>query len=256
MSKPVFPALLLLLFILAAATPALPGETVVLFDVGHGQRFFPDRDEDLDLSRLAGVFRSEGISLARTDTPFTDETLAPVAGVIISGPFSPLSSAEIEALAGYVERGGILVIMLHIASPAAPLIERLGGAVANGVVREAEQVLDDNPLNFRVTRFTPHPLLAGIDSFSLYGGWPLRARSPGTELIAVTSSGAWVDLDRNQQLSAADPVQSFGLVLTGRSGRGVFTVFADDAIFQNRFLTGGNERLAQNLARWFQRRPD
>jgi hypothetical protein len=250
MPKPIFLALSLLLLVIAAATPALSGDPVVLFDVGHGQRFFPDRDGDLDLSRMADIFRNEGLTLSRTDTSFTEEILAPATGVIISGPFVPFSSAETDALVDYVERGGVLVIMLHIAPPAAPLIERLGGITANGVVREAEQILDGNPLNFRVMRLAPHPLVDGIDSFSLYGGWPLQAQSPGTELIAFTSPGAWVDLDRDQRLSAGDPVQSFGLILTGRIGMGAFAVFADDAIFQNKFLKGGNERLARNLADW------
>jgi len=253
MSKPILSALLFLLLILTAAIPTTSAEnpvSTVLFDTGHGQRFFPDRDGDLDLSGLAAVLKADGIRLTNTAAPFTDETLAEARAVIISGPFIPFTSGEIEALVAYVKRGGLLVVMLHIAPPAATLIGQLGGSVANGVVREAGQILDGNPLNFRVTRFAPHPLVAGIDSFSLYGGWPLLAREPGTALIANTSPGAWVDLDRDQKLSATDAVQSFGLILTGSIGSGEFAVFADDAIFQNKFLAGGNLQLAKNLAAW------
>lgn len=249
MSKFVIPALLL--FLLVFVSPAASEENIVLFDTGHGQQFLPARSGDLDLSRLADVFRASGLSVLETDTPFTGESLAAAAGVVISGPFSQISAAEVDALVSFMERGGVLAVMLHIPPPAIPLIDRLGGAVANGVVRESEQILDGDPLNFKVTRHSTHPLLSGIDSFSLYGGWPLLARRPGTGLIAFTSPGAWVDLDRDRQLTPTDPVRSFGVLLTGAVGEGAFALFGDDAIFQNRFLTGNNERLARNLALWF-----
>ena len=44
--------------VVAAAGPA--AATTVLFDQGHGQRFVADRDGELDLSGLAGVFGREG----------------------------------------------------------------------------------------------------------------------------------------------------------------------------------------------------
>jgi hypothetical protein len=33
--------------------------------------------------------------------------------------------------------------------------------------------------------------------------------------------------------------------------QGAFAIFGDDAIFQNKFLNGGNLFLGRNLARWF-----
>ena len=52
------------------------------------------------------------------------------------------------------------------------------------------------------------------------------------------------------QLGATDAVQAFTVVAAGELGQGAFIVFADDAIFQNRFLTGDNVTLARNLAGW------
>lgn len=74
------------------------------------------------------------------------------------------------------------------------------------------------------------------------------------EVIAHTSDTAWVDLNRDNTLNRGDAVQSFGLVIAGKWGRGDFAVFGDDAIFQNRFLIEGNSLLGKNLARWLLRR--
>ena len=125
-------------------------------------------------------------------------------------------------------------------------------ASANGVVREGgkSHVLGGNPLNFKVSHLKDHPLNKGLKYFSLYGGWPLLPLREGVRTIASTSPMAWVDLNRDQVLSNEDVVQEFGVLITGNIGKGEFAVFADDAIFQNRFLKGENVKLAENLSRW------
>jgi len=71
------------------------------------------------------------------------------------------------------------------------------------------------------------------------------------ETVARTSSDAWVDLNGNKILNEKDARQSFALVVAGGLGQEQFAVFGDDAVFQNRFLKGGNLLLGRNLARWF-----
>ena len=45
-------------------------------------------------------------------------------------------------------------------------------------------------------------------------------------------------------------MQSFSVLVSGPHGSGELAVFGDDAMFQNRFLTGQNLELAHNLAAW------
>jgi hypothetical protein len=90
-----------------------------------------------------------------------------------------------------------------------------------------------------------------LTKFSLYGGWPLRPATDNTQVIARSSNQAWVDLNRDDILNQGDAVQQFGVIVSGKMGNGEFLVFADDAIFQNRFLDRDNRTLATNLARWF-----
>lgn len=239
----------LALLVVLAATAASAGQ-VILFDQAHGQRFLATSNGPLDLSELGKICADSGFTVTSSTSPFSDQNLAAVKAVIVSGQFSQFSQEEIDAIVRFVERGGKLSIMLHIAPPAAPLIWRLGAKVANGVIHETEGVIDNNPLNFTVTHLEPHPLFTGLTSFNLYGGWALLAAENNTAAIASTSSGAWIDLNGDHKLSEGDAVQSFAVAVEGRIGNGAYVIFGDDAIFQNQFLKDGNRKLASNLANW------
>ncbi|MDF1564605.1 MAG: DUF4350 domain-containing protein [Deltaproteobacteria bacterium] len=243
------PAGLALALLLSLAT-GCPGESQprhLLFDQGHGQRFTIEQEGDLQLGRFAETLRGEGLEVASTTEPITPELLAGVDALVISGPFKAYSPAEGKAVKAWVEGGGRLAIMLHIAQPVWGVLGDLGVEVANGVVRDPKHQLDEKAINFRVPDLTQHPLNAGLESFNLYGGWPLRPASEKAQVLAFTDAGAWVDLDRDQKLGQGDAVQSFGVVVGGELGQGAFVVFADDAIFQNRFLVDENLKLAKNL---------
>jgi hypothetical protein len=57
-------------------------------------------------------------------------------------------------------------------------------------------------------------------------------------------------LNRNSKFDESDIRQNFAVVVAGGIGSGEFLIFGDDAIFQNRFLTGNNAQLARNLVSW------
>jgi len=227
----------------------------VLFDQGHGQAFTIEKDGDLQLGKLAGRLRSSGWEVVATRDPLTPQLLNGVNALVISGAFKPPSANEIKAIFGFLHNGGRLVVLLHIAPPLAPLLTELGVASANGVIRERamSQIIDGEPLYFRVSNLKGHPLNKGLTYFSLYGGWPLLPIHGDAHTIASTSPMAWVDLNNDNMLSNKDAVQTFGVLVTGNIGKGEFAVFADDAIFQNRFLKGENEKLLDNLSVWMMR---
>lgn len=240
----------LMLFVVAGPCLAGTDKPRVLFDQGHGQQFVIERSGDLDLSALAEVLRTQGLEVFSGTLPLAAETLAGIDALVLSGPFAPLQSQEVEALVKFVEGGGRLCVMLHIGQPAADLLHRLGVDFSNGVIREAEEVLGGEPLNYRVTRFTAHPVTEGLETMEVYGGWAVASFEEGASTIAATGPRAWVDLDQDGKQGSADAVQSFGVAVAGRRGSGAFVVFGDDAIFQNRFLGEANRKLARNLALW------
>ncbi|MDD5759717.1 MAG: hypothetical protein PHI06_11635 [Desulfobulbaceae bacterium] len=225
---------------------------IVLFDQGHGQHFLVEKKDELDLSKLGEAFVAGGFQV-KSSAPgqmFTDDALKNVSTLIISGAFQPVTDDEVVVLKNFIDRGGQLCVMLHISSPLAPLLNNLGVAVSNGVVREQTNLLTpDVQTDFFVNDLAKHPLTKDLSQINFYGTWALNVEQPAN-VIAKTSPQAWVDLNNDKNLDSGDAIQAFSVVVTGQVGHGYFVVFADDAIFQNRFLVGPNQQLASNLVAW------
>jgi hypothetical protein len=228
-----------------AAAPPL-----VLFDEGHGQRFVAGGDSPLDLSSLSKIFRDQGGQVRSHAGPLTEASLAGASALIISGAFQPLTAAEIAVVTRFVETGGALAVMLHVGPPLAGLLNALGVNFSNGVIREQENTIEGQPLDFQVSRLLDHPLFDGLERFQMYGGWALLSVAPRAQMIAWTGPRAWIDLNGDGKPSAGDAMHAYGVVAAGTAGAGRFVIFGDDAIFQNRFLGDDNRELAANLGRW------
>lgn len=223
---------------------------VVLVDHGHGQRFLVDKMGPLHLSKLAKIFEDQGNEIRINKQPFTEESLSSSKILVISGPFLPIGPEEIKAITTFLNNGGRLCVMLHIASPAANLLQTLGVAISNGVIYDEAHRINNNPLDFKITRLAPHEINRDLESFNIYGAWALVNTTDNSRLIALTGPRSWVDLNKDKKLSRGDAVQSFGVIAAGEYGAGRFVVFGDDAIFQNQFLEGENVKLGKNLVRW------
>lgn len=244
--------LLLTMLPLAACKRAPLPAPVVLFDQGHGQHFLVGNKGELDLSKLGETFTGQGfqVKASSPDQPFSDELLSGVSTLIISGAFKPITDGEIGVIKKFIDRGGQLCVMLHIGPPLASLLNTLGVDVSNGVIREQTNLPEPQAAtDFFVTDLAPHPLTKGLSQINFYGSWALNTELPAN-VIAKTSPQAWVDLNNNKSLDPGDAAQAFSVVVTGQLGHGHFVAFADDAVFQNRFLAGPNQQLAANLAAW------
>lgn len=236
--------LLLLPFSALADTPRL------LFDQGHRQAFVIEKDGPLQLSRLANLFQQQGWHVEQSTATLTENSLAGIEALVISGAFSPLTADEIEAVLGYLRQGGKLAVMIHIGQPLLPLLHKLGVDVGSRVINEKPSQPNGKTIDFTVHNFKPHPLTQNLQSFAIYGGWPLRVFEQQGKSIASSSPHSWVDMNQDKKFSQGDLVSPFDVVISGEFGRGSFAIFADDAIFQNQFLRAGNKSLAENLGRW------
>jgi len=242
--------LLTLLFLLIFSWPAWAYHPRILFDQAHGQAFVIEQESELHLSQLAQSLVNQGYEVSSTRHPLTAELLNKTDALIISGAFKPYSVREISLVKEFIAQGGRVAVMIHIGPPVLSLLLELGVDVANGVIRETEQLIEEEPLNFVSSRLEAHPLTAGLKSFSLYGSWPVRPLSASGTTLAYTSAGAWVDLTGDKQRTPGDVTQSFGVMVVNRIGQGELLVLGDDALFQNRFLRRGNQQLALNLGHW------
>jgi hypothetical protein len=239
----------LLLFAMTGNTLAATDKSpVVLFDEAHGEQFLPRQEGPLALTELANIFATQGFTIRSGKEPLTPASLAEVDAVVISGPFAPFAAAEIDALYAFVARGGRLTIMLHVAPVVSQLLARFDVLHSNGVIREAAPVqIAGEALNFQVTRLEKEALFAGIDDFAVYGCWALASAGEFARIAARSGDSSWIDLNKDRNYTEEDAMQSFGIVALGEVGEGNFVIFGDDAIFQNRFLSGANRQLAANL---------
>ncbi len=210
-------------------------EPIVFFDESHAQQFVINKSGPLDLSDLAALYHDNGYNVISHVDGLTREVLGSVDVLVISGPFRPLSGSELEAVIEFIDAGGGLAIMLHIAPPVRDVLHRLDVDYTNGTLRETNQTLDGNPLNFKVSIMADHPVTANLESFSIYGAWALRGTAPHTTIIAATSQHGWVDLNRDNQLTEVDAMQTFGVMVAGEIGQGRYVVLGDDAVFSKQF---------------------
>jgi hypothetical protein len=222
----------------------------VMFDQGHGQKFLIEKEGDLQLSKLSALFKEAGYTVKTSAGLITDEAIKGMSVLVISGAFAPFNAAEIEAIIRFLDAGGKLCIMLHIPQPAAGLLSRLQVYASNGVILENDNLIENKPKNFLITKMDQHAITKGIQKFAVHGGWALISDSKQGKIIARTGPRAWIDLNRDGKFNNTDARQSFGVAITGTFGKGQYVVFGDDAIFQNIFLERENMALGKNLVRW------
>jgi hypothetical protein len=233
--------------LLASHSIAAP---VVMFDESHGQQFQVGKNGALDLSELVAFFGDNGYTVTSRADTLTKEALAAIDVLVLSGPFIPLSADEQATVLAFVEAGGGLLVTLHIAPPLRDLLYSLDVDFTNGTLRESQQVIDGNPLNFKVSKLANHPVTNDLDYFSVYGSWALRGTAQHVAILAESSARSWVDLDRDNQFSKSDAMQSFGVMVAGELGQGRYVVIGDDAVFQNRFFDQSNRKLARQTMGW------
>jgi hypothetical protein len=223
---------------------------VVLFDEGHGQMFLAGRSGELDLSGLAATFHEAGMEIRTSRGPIDAGALSGISALVISGAFTPIGPAEIEAIRAFVGAGGRLALMLHIGQPYVGLLAPFGLEVSRLPVHEDENILDGRSINFTVTRLGRHAITEGLESLSVFGCWTLRSVNPQATPIALTGPKAWFDRDKDEKFSSSEVIGSQPVAIAGTLEKGEYVVFGDDAIFQNRFLQPYNRELARRLARW------
>ncbi|TAL18803.1 DUF4350 domain-containing protein [bacterium] len=236
---------------LALPAQSLAGKPVLLIDQGHGQQFLIEKEGALDLSKLARVFRDEGFEVRALTGKVTPKDLSGVDAFVTSGLFVPYDNDERKEILGFIERGGAMSMMIHIAPTYGVLLKELGIASFTAPVKETQGNINDSPIDFRVAVFNGHPLTEGLKGFGLYGGWGLFPSSKSSLTpVATTSKNAWLDINNNQVRDANEAYRAFTMVFAGTKGKGRYAIFGDDAIFQNRFMDPDNSKLAKNLALW------
>jgi hypothetical protein len=223
-----------------------------VFDASHAEIFSPLKGGPLQYGAFFDRFAENGGAIVN-DGPITPKALDGIRTYVIAGPAMDVTRDDIVVLQSFVRSGGNLLVLLHIAPPVARLTESFGIVVSNFVIAEQENIIGDQPQDFKVKRFTSHPLTEGLSSVAVYGSWGLMAeKGSRAEVVASTSDKAWADFNRNRALDEDEPLMSYGVIAVAEYGAGKVVVVADDAPFANKFTEeADNSRLAANIIEWF-----
>jgi hypothetical protein len=224
---------------------------VVLYDVAHLEIFGPKNTSDLGASAAVARMRKAGLRVVANHDPYTDEMLKGVSGVIISGNMRPIGESEIAALRRFMERGGIVLVTVHIAPMAQNLVQPFGMALSGGVLQTTQPRSGDTAEKLVCTNIEKSRLTEGVNSIRVLGAWAVAVQSPSV-IVVGTGKDAWLDQDNNGSLGTNDMQGPFGMIAERQVGKGVIIVSGDDAVFANIALAStDNLQLFDNIIKAF-----
>ena len=237
-----------LIFFFSLTTPSLAGN--ILFDTSHRVIFHPTSDKPLGLKGFTEIFKRMGDKVLIGNKTLKADSLKGVDVLVLPGSMTSYDKSEIDIIEDYVNNGGSLLVLLHIAPPLARVTERFGIVLSNMVISEKNNLIDKSSQDFYSRDIRVHPVTEGVKEIALYGTWGLLAEK-GASILAATTPDAWGDANRNRVYDVNEPMAVIGVVAAAESGRGRIIVVADDAPLANAFLDmGDNRRLATNIASW------
>ncbi len=235
-------ALALLLLFSACIQEEKP---LLLVDYAHGEIFPPLDPRDLGYAKLDTVFKEAGYEVRVISEPLTEKELRRARVYLLAGPMNELSEEERAAVRSFVEHGGRVIVLVHIASPLRVFLAEYNMSLG-WVLAEEENTLG-RVHDFVVTGIEGGEIFKDVDSLSFHGAFSVRA----PESYAFTSDRAWEDLNLNGVWEEGEPRGRFALIGIARYGKGYVLVIGDDATLANRFIgEEDNFKLARNLAEW------
>lgn len=195
---------------------------------------------------LRGLDDDEGAepTLARNASAYGGAGDGTVAYVV--APTEPYSDRDAARVAGFVERGGTLVVADRDGTGNELLATVGAEARVDGVPVRDERHYYRSPALPEATEVSDHPLTDGVDAVTLNHGTVVE---PGNATVLVrTSPFAYRDENRNDRLDDDETMAAHAVVTLEEVGDGRVVVVSDPSAFINVMLERpGNRALAANL---------
>jgi hypothetical protein len=220
----------------------------IVFDMGHSEVFGPDDTSDLGQSRAVDRMRAAGFEVVVNPDTITAEDLGEASGLVIAGPMRPLLREEYVAINEFVERGGTLLLTIHVPFPVLAVPAHWGLPVTPFVMT-SEQPLPGagDPSVLIADSIEQGRITAGVSRVLVVSGWPVSATSPDAEIVVRTGAGTWIDANKDGAQDTSETAE-FGVVGAAGVGSGTVIVVGDDAVFANVALDqADNAALLDNI---------
>ncbi len=224
---------------------------VIVFDAAHGEIFAPDDTSELGQSAAVEKMRESGYEVKVNSEKITAETLDGVAALYVPGPMRPFTPEEQTLLDDYLERGGTVVMTIHVPYPVLAMPARWGLPVRTGVMTMVGPDVQGDPGVFSTSTVVDDPLTKGVKSVLVVSGWPVATdttKLSTAKLVVLAKGNVAADTNANGQLDPGDEQQPFGVVGVAPVGSGRVVVLGDDAIFANVGINSAdNMKLLENI---------
>lgn len=238
----------------APSTPAepevLPSKGRIIFDMGHGEIFGAEDTTELGQSQAIARMRQAQYDVVVNQDPITAADLEGASGLVLAGPMSPLAPDEYDAITSFVERGGTVLLTIHVPYPVMAVPAHWGAPVGTEILMSQTPAAGPQaPSVFFADVVAESPLTEGVNQVLVVSGWPV-SRVDGGQPLVSTRPDTWLSPAGDQQPEpSADAVfGSYGVIAVADVGRGRVVVVGDDAIFANLAINeGDNARLLDNI---------
>lgn len=232
-------------------TPRLPYRGSIVFDMAHSEIFGADDTGPLGQSQALRRMRDAGFEVVVNTDLIDADDLEAASGLIIAGPMSPLLDQEYAAIADFVERGGTVLLTIHVPFPVKRAPAHWGLPVGEEIVMSKRPVRGpQEPSVFVADSVAESRITRGVDEVLVISGWPVTAVSGDAKIIVSSGPDSWVAAggDSSPQAPADEDLTSVGIVGVAQAGKGLVVVSGDDAIFSNAALgQADNAKLLDNI---------
>jgi len=238
-----------------SATPTSPvsggGRGVIVFDMAHGEIFSPEDTTELGQSEAVAQMSDAGYEVKVNTERINEATLDGVSALYVAGPMQAFSKDEEKAIDDYLERGGTVVLSIHVPYPVLGMPARWGLPVATGVMTALNAGADQDPGFFGTETIVDDALTKDVEQVVVVSGWPVKTDTTklATAKLVVLAAGEVVaDTNANGKADPQDLQQPFGVVGVAPVGSGRVVVLGDDGIFANMGIKlGDNALLLDNI---------
>ena len=231
---------------------AAPARATIVFDMSHSEVFGPQDESDLGQSKTVARMRAAGYNVRVNTRKLTSSSAigTDVAAVFLPGPMVPLMDKERAALDSFVNRGGTLILTIHVPFPVLGMPARYGLPVGTGVVIDPT-IQTDNPGVWVTNRIVADPLTKGVTKIEVVSGWPVGTEKSDIaepRIVINAPKSTVVDANGDNTFDTKDPQPPYGMVGVATIGSGRVVVMGDDAILANIAIdTNDNAKLLDNL---------
>lgn len=225
----------------------------VVFDMGHGEIFGAEDTSELGQSQAIERIKAAGFDVTINNDPITAEDLAEASGLIIAGPMTALSDQEYADITAFMERGGTVLLTIHVPFPVLKVPAHWGLPVGTEIVMsEGPTANPQQPSVFMTDQIAQNPITEGVGVVLVVSGWPVAAASESAQILVSTSNQAWLSAPGDQQPKRPEgtALGTYGMIGVANVGTGQIIVSGDDAVFANIAINeASNARLLDNIIR-------